>query len=68
MIAQRPDKHGVVRLWYQRPPQAFIDMGGGAVMISGGMFLGRMLTHKGVTAANASMHAWLDKRDEWRPE
>ena len=62
MIAQRPDKHGVVRLWYQRPPQAFIDQ---ALKYS---FLDRELTEKGMAASHASMHAWLDKRDEWRVE
>lgn len=68
MIIQLPDKQGIIRLVYQRPPQAFIDRGGGAATIIGGMFLGRMLTHKGVTAANASYRAWLDKRDEWSAE
>ena len=66
MITHRPDKHGAVRLWYQRPPQAFIDQGGGVKVRE--TFAGCKLTAKGLAASRASILAWLDKRDEWRVE
>lgn len=64
MIAQRPDKHGVVRLWYQRPPQAFTT----PHLAFRDTFLGCKLTPLGMAECKASYLAWLDKRDEWRAE
>ena len=68
MIAQRPDKHGIVRLWYRRPPQAFIDWRKVGKYKPSAMFLGCRLTEKGHLASVRSYLAWLDKRDEWAPQ
>ena len=68
MIAHRPDKHGVVRLWYQRPPQAFIDSQTAIKVLLRDTFAGCRLTNKGRWASACSLQAWLDKRDEWSAE
>lgn len=66
MLTTVIDPNGISRKVYVRPPQAFADIDNGIALRE--TFMGCKLTPLGMAASKGSYLAWIQQRDEWRPE